>query len=301
MLNLQLRSAVALGSMLACLSWASPALAGAGTLSIVAGTGSPGAPIPGPATSSPLERPGRNGARFGRQRLHRRLPEQRRSRRWPAGRCRSSPGHRHAGAPLPAPRPAAARTTRWRWRSTAPASSSSPTAKTASSRRSAPAGRCRSSPATARQFRRGDRGPAASSPLARPMGVAVDAAGNLYIADEGNESDREDDAFGDAVDHRRQRQAGPPTPGPATKQGLSVRPGSRSTTGNLYIADQGNSLIEKVTPGGTLSIIAGSPAARAAARRDRPRLQLTANNPGVAVDPSGNLYIADSVNSVSWR
>jgi uncharacterized protein (TIGR03437 family) len=69
-------------------------------------------------------------------------------------------------------------------------------------------------------------------------------------------------------------------------------------SGNLYIADQANNRVRMVTPGGTISTVAGNGtkgfkgdgAAAASAELNSPE--------GVAVDSSGNLYIADTGNNV---
>ncbi len=91
---------------------------------------------------------------------------------------------------------------------------------------------------------------------------------------------------------------GAPTPGPATGSALSD-PASVAvdSSGNLYIADLANNVIEKVTPAGQLSIVAGT--GSAGAPTPGPALRSDLYYPdGIAVDGSGNLYIADSRNNV---
>jgi sugar lactone lactonase YvrE len=91
--------------------------------------------------------------------------------------------------------------------------------------------------------------------------------------------------------------AGAPTAGPATESKLSDPFAvAADSAGNIYIADEGNSQVEKVTPGGTLSIIAGTgtegtptPGPATASHLGNPR--------AVAVDGSGNVYITDYRNS----
>ncbi|MBI2946819.1 MAG: immunoglobulin domain-containing protein [Verrucomicrobia bacterium] len=70
---------------------------------------------------------------------------------------------------------------------------------------------------------------------------------------------------------------------------------ARDAAGNLYLADSGNNTIRKITPDGVVSTIAGSPGVKGnvngignAARFDVPL--------GVAVDPGGNVYVADFYN-----
>ena len=64
--------------------------------------------------------------------------------------------------------------------------------------------------------------------------------------------------------------------------------------GNLYIADQGNHCIRKVTPDGEVSVYAGS---RASGFKDGPAQEARFNGPcGMTVDPSGNLFVCDYYN-----
>ncbi len=92
--------------------------------------------------------------------------------------------------------------------------------------------------------------------------------------------------------------AGAPTPGPATSSdlrgpgGLAVDAG-----GNLYIADTANNPVERVTPGGVLSIIAGTGSAGAPTPGPATSSDLRAPQ-GVAVDAGGHLYIADTDNKL---
>ncbi len=146
----------------------------------------------------------------------------------------------------------------------------------------------------------GDNGPALSASLNGPTGVAEDAAGNLFIADTGNNRVRK-------VGHTTPitTYAGNGTPGysgdggPATAAQLR-KPTALAVdnTANLYVADTANNVVRKVTPGGTITTFAGTgqpnykgdngPATQAALRGPE----------GLAVDSSGNVFIADTGNQV---
>lgn len=64
--------------------------------------------------------------------------------------------------------------------------------------------------------------------------------------------------------------------------------------GNLYIADQGNNCIRKVTPDGTVSVYAGS---KTAGFKDGPASEARFNGPcGMTVDSKGNLFVCDYYN-----
>ena len=142
----------------------------------------------------------------------------------------------------------------------------------------------------------GDGGPATSAELNTTYGVAVDGSGNLFI-----------------IDLQRIRKVTPGGTittvagngtegysgdgGPATSAELYYPSGvAVDGSGNLFIGDRINQRIRKVTPGGTITTVAGNgiygysgdggPAISA---------QLYAPS-GVAFDTSGNLYIADYAN-----
>jgi hypothetical protein len=142
----------------------------------------------------------------------------------------------------------------------------------------------------------GDGGPATSAQLNDPQGLAVDAAGNLYIADESNQRIRRVTQSGTittVAGNGTQRFSG--DGGPATSAQLSWPYGlAVDAARNLYIS--GSERIRRVTPSGTITTVAGNgtqgfsgdggPATSA---------QLYASR-GVAVDAAGNLYIADHGN-----
>ena len=149
----------------------------------------------------------------------------------------------------------------------------------------------------------GDGGAAVAARLSSPRGVAVDGAGNLYIADTRNNRIRKVDAAGVIT-----TVAGTGTEGfggdggPAVAAQLNRPTGVASDgLGNLYIADWGNHRIRKVDAAGVITTVAGTGptgegeggfggdgGAATAAQLNRPF--------GVAVDGAGNLYIADNRN-----
>jgi uncharacterized protein (TIGR03437 family) len=139
--------------------------------------------------------------------------------------------------------------------------------------------------------------PATSSGLDWPTAVAVDAAGVIYFSE--LHSGR---VARIGPDGRLATVAGSGIPGfngdagPATNIRLSNPTGiALDSNGALYIADQGNHRIRKVTPDGSLTTIAGGAAgfagdggAATAARLDRPA--------DVKLDGCGNLFVADMNN-----
>jgi uncharacterized protein (TIGR03437 family) len=140
----------------------------------------------------------------------------------------------------------------------------------------------------------GDGGRATAAQLFWPWGIAIDSAGNIYFADNGNNRVRE--ITTDGIIHT---VAGTGVAGyngdgiAATSANLnSPRGVAVDKAGNLYIADYSNQRVRIVTPDGKINTLAGTgvasfsgdggPASKAA-------LQFPT---AVMVDPAGNLYIS---------
>ena len=143
----------------------------------------------------------------------------------------------------------------------------------------------------------GDDGLATSAQLANPQGLAVDGSGNLYFADLGNNVIRKVAAATGIIT----TVAGNGSPGysgdggPSTSAQLSYPSGvAVDGSGNLYIADQGNSRVRKVTAAtGAITTAAGN-GTFGYSGDGGPAIGAQLSDPrGVAVDGSGNLYIAD--------
>jgi sugar lactone lactonase YvrE len=142
----------------------------------------------------------------------------------------------------------------------------------------------------------GDGGAATSAELRFPSGLALDAAGNLYIADTNNNVIRKV-AAGVIATLAGNANGASGDGGPATSALLSYAEGAAlDTAGNLYIADSGNNRIRKVAANGTITTVAGTGAAGYGGDAG-PATAATLNQPaGVALDGAGNLYIADTYN-----
>ena len=140
----------------------------------------------------------------------------------------------------------------------------------------------------------GDGGPAVEAQLAGPVGVAVDGSGNLYIADRGNRRIRKVDSRGRITTVAGTGEHGGDG-GPAARAQLNSPAGvAVDGSGNLYIADFSNDRIRKVDSTGTITTVAGGGRGNGLGNGG-PAVLARLNGPaGVAVDGSGNLYIADS-------
>ena len=144
----------------------------------------------------------------------------------------------------------------------------------------------------------GDNGAAATASLSEPFGVAVDAAGNVYVADTSNHRVRKVDTSGMIT-----TVAGKGTGtfsgdgGPAIRAALNTPIGvAVDTAGNLYIADAFNNRIRKVSTTGVVTTVAGNGDARFSGDYTAATSASLSAPFGIAVDKAGNLYIADTSN-----
>jgi hypothetical protein len=141
-------------------------------------------------------------------------------------------------------------------------------------------------------------GPATSSALNNPMGVAIGADGTMYIADTSNYEIEKVTPGGTLSVIAGTGVQGHATAGPALQSHIyDPEAVSVDGAGNVYITDTNGNEIEKVTPGGTLSIFAGT--GSSGSPTPGPATSSDVNYPeGVAIDSSGNAYIADCTNNV---
>ncbi|MGD0798642.1 MAG: Ig-like domain repeat protein, partial [Acidobacteriaceae bacterium] len=141
----------------------------------------------------------------------------------------------------------------------------------------------------------GDGGLATNAELKLPVGVGVDASGNLYIADSGNSRVRKVTPAGTISTFAGNGTSGyGGDGGVATSAELNVPQGvAADGSGSLYIADEMNNRIRKVTPAGVISTVAGNGAVGYNGDGGAATSAELFGPYGVAVDSSGNLYIAD--------
>jgi sugar lactone lactonase YvrE len=138
-------------------------------------------------------------------------------------------------------------------------------------------------------------GPGATALFSGPQGIAVDAVGNLYVADTGNQTIRKISPSGDVSTLAGTAGVGGHADGLGPAATFSAPAGiAVDSAGNVYVADAGNSLIRKISPAGAVTTMAGGAARYAdgtgpAAGFDAPD--------GVAVDAAGNLYVADTLDN----
>jgi sugar lactone lactonase YvrE len=146
----------------------------------------------------------------------------------------------------------------------------------------------------------GDGAAATSAQLYNPAGLAVDASGNLYIADSGNNRIRKVSPGGTITTFAGTGTNGySGDGGPATSAALNDPQGvALDSAGNVYIADYANSRIRKVSLNGNISTVAGNGSC-CYSGDGGPATSAELENPtGVAVDALGNLFVADGASRI---
>ena len=145
----------------------------------------------------------------------------------------------------------------------------------------------------------GDGGQATMAMLSGPTGVAIDAMGNLYIADSGNRRIRKVNASGiitTVVGNGTQGYSGDGGQATAAELNFSYAI-AIDTHNNLYIADAGINVIRMVNTMGVISTIAGN-GNGGYSGDGGPATSAELRIPGsVSLDSKGNLFIADDYNN----
>jgi hypothetical protein len=140
-------------------------------------------------------------------------------------------------------------------------------------------------------------GAGSSAQFDNPSGVAVDAAGNVYVADMYNNSIRKVTSSGTVT-----TLAGSTTRGDADGTGSAAQFDNPTgvtvdISGNVYVADAFNATIRKITSAGNVTTLAGS--AGIIGANNGTGINALFNLPiGVTVDNSGNVYVADAGNAL---
>ena len=148
----------------------------------------------------------------------------------------------------------------------------------------------------------GDGGPATSAQLNQPQSIAVDAAGNIFIADTGSNRIREViAATGKIIAVAGTGGVGSSgNGGPATAALLNFPTSlALDSAGNLFFADSENNQVREVVAGtNTIVLVAGTGVAGYSGDGGSPLSAKLHQAVGVAVDPAGTLYISDRQNEV---
>ena len=130
-----------------------------------------------------------------------------------------------------------------------------------------------------------------------PIGIAQDASGNLYVADATNNTVRKITSTGVVTTLAGSAGVAGTTDGSGSAARFNHPTGlTVDGSGNIYVSDSTNNTIRKITSSGAVTTLAGLAGVMGAA--DGTGNGALFNNPGgLAVDGSGNIYVADTGNS----
>jgi sugar lactone lactonase YvrE len=133
-----------------------------------------------------------------------------------------------------------------------------------------------------------ENGTGSSSEFNAPYGIALDKSGNFYVSDYNNNMIRKITSQGVVTRIAGYRTAGYANTTvdiPDSVFGAFHNPAGIAVdgTGNIYVADLGNSAIRQITPGGVITTIGGGPG----------QVGLIGYPAGLSIDAQGNLFIAD--------
>ena len=131
----------------------------------------------------------------------------------------------------------------------------------------------------------------------QPTGVAVGSGGDLYVTDTGNNTIRKITTAGVVSTLAGKASNGPGVTDGTGSAALFSSPSGITvdSSGNLFVTDTDNNSIRKITQAGVVTTVAGTPPNAGSA--DGTGTGVSFNKPlGIAVDSSGNLFVADSEN-----
>jgi hypothetical protein len=145
-------------------------------------------------------------------------------------------------------------------------------------------------------------GTGSAAQFAYPVGIATDMAGNVYVADTNNCMIRKVTPAGvvttlagsnnGTIEYSCQGNADGVGTAAQFWSPLGI---ATDTTGNVYVADTNNNTIRKITPVGVVTTLAGTAGVKGSADGVGSAAQFF--GPGLmAIDSSGNLYVADTGN-----
>ena len=141
-----------------------------------------------------------------------------------------------------------------------------------------------------------NNGAGTSATFSNPVGITIDAAGNLYVTDAGSNQSIRKIGTNKAVSTLAGGSYGA-TDGAGSAASFAGPTGiTIDASGNLYVADGNNNLIRKITAAGVVSTLAGN---GSAGSQNGIGTAASFSNPvGISADGLGNLYVTDNYNNL---
>ena len=140
----------------------------------------------------------------------------------------------------------------------------------------------------------GDGGPATLAQFSRTWGMAIDAAGNIYVADYGNNRIRIINTAGIISTFAGNGISGfGGDGGPATAAWMAGPTGVAIHGTDVYFVDNGNARVRKVDASGIITTVAGNGIGGYSGDGGAATLASISNDNGLWVDGAGNIYIPD--------
>lgn len=138
-------------------------------------------------------------------------------------------------------------------------------------------------------------GTGTAASFGNPYGLAVDATGNIYVADSDNNLIRKITSAG-VVTTLAGSGSKESKDGTGTEASFNFPTGvAVDLAGNVYVAEYGGNLIRKITSAGVVTVFAGNASYDIVFNIDGSGTAASFDGPsGLAIDSSGNLYVADS-------
>lgn len=148
----------------------------------------------------------------------------------------------------------------------------------------------------------GDGGAATAAQLARPLGLTIDAAGNIYVADAWNNRVRRISATGAMATFAGSGALGHSGDGGPATAAAFASPSDVKTdaAGNVFISDSGNT-VRMVNTANVVSAFAGTGAAGYSGDGGLATLARFSGPTGLAIDAAHNVYISATGNNVVRR
>lgn len=140
-----------------------------------------------------------------------------------------------------------------------------------------------------------NNGLGAAASFSRPRGVAVDSSGNVFVADQNNSAIRKITSSGLVSTLAGSSSAGSGNGVSSTASFNQPRGVAVDSNGNVFVADQNNRVIRKITSAGLVSTLAGS--GSAGFSNGIGSIASFSDPYGVAVDGNGNVLVADKNNN----